>query len=408
MDNIRFSYHIFLLLCLLLFKTASGSDVDKTQGTQESIKKLEKRLNAEITVGPVDINLKRLIGYNNYEGFKTGIGAETNNKLSNYFSVGGYITYGFRDDKIRHGEWINIFPTGENNLRLHFGYRDQNLEIGGHKLLGEEGVNSDDFIRSLLINKMYTTHRYSIGAELSPTKAIRAYLLFDKSENEVRVSPLDENTPSENILYNLSRTGVRLRYEPSVNSLLFFNLYQGIPLDKSDYDFTKIELTGKFNLIKSQKNKGTIKIRSGKIWGTVPFPELFNGNGSFTNSFTLLAPYSFATMRINEFMADRFTAIHIRYIIWKLSFSETSLFKPDIVAAHNMGVGILGNDFNAAPYAEINDYSRGFYETGLELNNLLPYGYVNYGIGIYYRYGPYSFDKQGNNFALKLGMFFKF
>jgi len=390
------------------YTSCQDNDTTKWREPGQSFEKIEQRLNAEITAGPVDIDLKRSIGYNNYEGFKTGIGMETNNKLSIFFNIGGYITYGFRDKKIRHGEWIDLYPAGDNRLRLHLGFRDQNLETGGVKLLGEEGVKSDDFIRSLLINNMYTTRRLSGGAELRPAKQLRLYMLFDKSENEIRNTATDEGLNSGGISYNLSRAGLMMRYEPTSGSTWFLNFYQGIPAFRSDYDFTKIELTGKFNFIPSQPGRGIIKIRTGKIWNTVPFPELFNGNGSFTSSFTLLAPYSFATMRINEFMADRFAAIHIKYVIAKLSSSESPIFKPEMAVVQNMGAGVLGTDYNVAPEIDINDYSKGFYETGLEFNNLLCFGPISYGIAAYYRYGPYSLEKQWNNFAFKFGILFDF
>lgn len=402
--------HVPLLMFFLIFfiKVASGQYHTDSVLVKNEIEKLERRFETKKPVGFVDINLEHLIGYNNYEGIKPGFGIETNNKLSNYFSIGGYITYGLKDKNIRHGEWINLFPSGNDKLRLHFGYRDQNMEIGGHKLLGENGFKSDDFFRSLYISDMYVTRRYSAGVEINVYKPIRVYFLFDKSENELRGNYEEDNMPDNNFSYNLSRAGFRLRYEPAVRSLWHLNFYHGLTLGNSDYDFTKIEFTGKVDLFSSKPGKGIIKLRTGKIWGNVPLPELFNGNGSYSTKFTFLSPFSFATMRMNEFMADMFASIHIRYIVAKLVFSERSAFRPEILVAHNMGTGILGDNFNAPPNIEPNDFSNGFYESGLELNNLIPYSVVNYGIGVYYRYGPYSFDNSKDNFAIKLGILFNF
>ncbi|MBQ5424978.1 MAG: hypothetical protein IIU33_07105, partial [Bacteroidales bacterium] len=53
------------------------------------------------------------------------------------------------------------------------------------------------------------------------------------------------------------------------------------------------------------------------------------------------------------------------------------------------------------------DYARkmnkGYYESGLQLNNLLCLSIEGFGLGVYYRYGPYRFtDKEINNWAFKL------
>ena len=49
---------------------------------------------------------------------------------------------------------------------------------------------------------------------------------------------------------------------------------------------------------------------------------------------------------------------------------------------------------------------KGYYESGLEFNNLLSnkIGSItaSIGLGTYYRYGPYSLDGFENNFALKI------
>jgi len=45
---------------------------------------------------------------------------------------------------------------------------------------------------------------------------------------------------------------------------------------------------------------------------------------------------------------------------------------------------------------------KGYYESGLELNNLLKSGFVHIGVGGYYRYGPYAFSLPIDNFVVKL------
>ncbi len=52
-------------------------------------------------VGVFDIDLKTLIKYNNYEGFRLGIGGLTNDRLFKKYRVGGYVAYGFKDRAVK-------------------------------------------------------------------------------------------------------------------------------------------------------------------------------------------------------------------------------------------------------------------------------------------------------------------
>ena len=66
-----------------------------------------------------------------------------------------------------------------------------------------------------------------------------------------------------------------------------------------------------------------------------------------------------------------------------------------------MGVGELDQK-NIIRY-NLKDFRKGYYESGLELNNLLKVGYVSWGLGIYFRYGPYQLPNINDNFAYKFG-----
>jgi len=50
----------------------------------------------------------------------------------------------------------------------------------------------------------------------------------------------------------------------------------------------------------------------------------------------------------------------------------------------------------------------GYYESGLLINNLVNLQLYTIGIGAFYRWGPYSFDNVGDNFAYKISMIFPF
>jgi hypothetical protein len=119
----------------------------------------------------------------------------------------------------------------------------------------------------------------------------------------------------------------------------------------------------------------------------------------------LIAPNSFTTMRQNEFGATDYTAIHIRHDLGNWFLSAGHKFNPGFLIAQNIGFGKL-NEYDSSQYG-MNDFRKGYYESGFEINNLLRMNFLSWAVGIYYRYGPYSLPAGSDNFAYKFGFYFK-
>jgi hypothetical protein len=50
----------------------------------------------------------------------------------------------------------------------------------------------------------------------------------------------------------------------------------------------------------------------------------------------------------------------------------------------------------------------GYYESGLLINNIVNLRIYTIGLGAFYRWGPYSMEKTGDNFAYKFTLIFPF
>lgn len=61
-----------------------------------------KIINGYIPIGPVDLDLKKIISYNNYEGFRLGLGGITNDRFSKNFRIEGYAAYGTKDGNFKY------------------------------------------------------------------------------------------------------------------------------------------------------------------------------------------------------------------------------------------------------------------------------------------------------------------
>src|SRR5690606_4990559 len=74
------------------------------------------------TIGKFDWDLTKLMNYNDYEGFRLGLGANTNHKFSEDFSLNGYFAYGFRDKKFKFGGGIDVFVNKPYSGKLFAKY----------------------------------------------------------------------------------------------------------------------------------------------------------------------------------------------------------------------------------------------------------------------------------------------
>jgi hypothetical protein len=105
-------------------------------------------------------------------------------------------------------------------------------------------------------------------------------------------------------------------------------------------------------------------------------------------------------MRFNEFLSDRFVSFYFKQDFGSL-ITGGEKFRPAIAVVNNLGFGWLTNseDHNNI---EFRTAEKGYFECGILVNNLLNQKMFGYGLGLFYRYGPYSFSRIKNNFALKL------
>ncbi len=162
------------------------SEADSARAELANSKFIRFLAEGKIPIGYFNLMYNRLFSYNLYEGIKVGIGAETNRRLSRYFSLGGYVTYGLKDKSIHHGEWIDIYPKGYYDFRLHLGYKDMNMEFGESEFLEKSTLLNPDDFRYLLIKNMYSTKRYSAGVEIRPFRELNTFLFGDFSDNSSR------------------------------------------------------------------------------------------------------------------------------------------------------------------------------------------------------------------------------
>ena len=367
----------------------------------------------------LNLDLRSLIGYNTYEGWRLGIGGTTNNNFSPLFDIGGHIAYGFGDKAWKYGASLNIHPFPDKDLYLRLSYLNELEETGGVDFLESQKLLSSESFRKYMVENMDRIQRKQAGIGMKMFRYLNLFLFFrttvNTSTNTYLYSITNENPRFLIDEFNYTEAGIMTRYAfkegfmqtPAGNR---FSLGTKSPVFYLNVTKGLLWLNGRFNFIRAEakitkifttRRLGDSKIRilGGMVTGNVPYSRLYAGRGSY-KSFGVDAEYSFATMRFNEFLSDRYVSLYFKQDFGRLLF-HTTWFHPGIAVVNNIGFGWLDNK-SYHNNIDFKTLEKGYFECGLLINNLISQKLFGYGLGLYYRYGPYSFLKTKNNLALKL------
>ena len=388
----------------------SAGRADKLDRT---IRLMEYLVAKQIPLGPISLDINRLFKVSAFEGVRLGIGAHTNDLLSERFILGGYWGYGFKDEKAKYGADAAFILHKPSELQLKVNYFKDVLEPGGIRLPFQQRSLFTDIRPNLLTKRTYVTHKsIAMAGRLFPYLQAQTQL---RQEQHQPTLFTPENSPLPT--YNLTEAVVSLRYAYGEKYMQQFN--QLLPVDSGypvlwlqytrgldgmlDGDFTYNKYEAKVEAEFRHRTFGlsSIKLAGGFVDGNVPFFTLFNGYGSFNPSYKVYSGDGFETMRPYEFFSDRFAAVFFSQNFGK-RLLRTSFFKPDVVAVTNVGFGDLKQDVVGVSTAELRTMQKGFYESGLILNNIISSTFSGIGIGAFYRYGPYALSEAKDNLRIKL------
>jgi len=371
-----------------------------------------------IPIGFLNLDYRSLIHWNQYEGFRFGAAAETNDKLAWWFSIGGKVAYGTRDRRMKYGGHLKFNFNYRKDAWIKFKYNNDVVETAGIPFLDKPPITSSEVFRSFLIAEKDIMEEKAFELQFPALRYIKINTYFSQATRQITsdyrysVSTPEGEQQVDN--FPITETGVLLRYAhkekfletPRGNRLslgtsypvLYANLRMGLPVMGGEYEYTKVE--AKITKTFVSKSLGDTKIAMAGGWAdrSLPYPLLYAGIGSY-GIFTIESENSFATMRLNEFVSDRFANLHFQQDFGKLLFSS-GRFQPGIVLATSVGFGQLSPNLSHVNLDQ-ESYEKGYYESGILFNNLLRHLFIGYGLGVLYRYGPYSLTKTIDNFAFK-------
>ncbi len=404
--------------------------IGKSVNLDQQLETLTSLYTGKIPYKFINLDLTKLIGYNQYEGFTLGLGLETNQKVLKFANISGYFRYGFKDLAFKYGSQLNINISNTNEINLFVQYFNEVKESSGYEFYGKKGsilsATTSEYFRNYLISDMYKTEGYKLTLENRmlrylkleysikySTDIVTNNYSFDKliSDGNIeltnKLNKYTNNEASIKAKYGFKEKFTKTQYGlismGTDYPIFYFNLIFGLNNFDGNYTYSKYEAMVTKSFMIKNLGKTSITINGAYTNNNIPYIYLYNGHESYY-SFTLESQNSFGTMRMNEFLSDEFVSVFLRHDFKSLLFKK-EWFQPKFVIVTNLGYGKLKNT-QAHNNISYKTMEKGYYESGLLINNIFKQSISSIGIGVFYRYGPYSFDKIGQNFAYKLSIYY--
>ncbi len=364
----------------------------------------------------IDIDVMRLAASNDYEDTRVGIGLFTNEKISKYYEVGGWIGYGIKDKRTKSGFSLTGFAKGNKDDWLKVFYSDDYQNAGNihiHAELDKEGY------RTWLLTTPDRVQEY--GGTLHTQ---RGYWEIELDARKQKLTSLYENNFFVNAKnykqFDVEEASVGLRYAygekrapafgyyfPVITKypIVYFRSSFGNAKAGNDYAVKYLRALIAIGFTKHLNRWGNdmYRLEAGMIYPLDDAPLsrsfLLASKGFRRTGINYYAFGGFLTMRPYDFYSDRYMSFLYKHdfdkYLWKLKFS-----KPFVSIGHNLMYGRLSNESKAATASIVAPVS-GYHESGLLLNQLLQknffhtiYFYLNAG-AFYHWTSSFNWQKNG-------------
>lgn len=372
---------------------------------------------AKIKFKWLNIELSDLMDYTKYQGYSLGLGLSTNDDLSRFFSLGGFFGYSFGDKKWKYGGdvTLNLYRPLNFKVKLEYQNKAQNIGLMQLPFENENILNPQNFQHCFADRGDYT-EKFGGKFIIHPLNYVQTEIGFYKKIQEPSYEYIYVSNP-ELKKFHFTELNVGLRWAFREEFLKTprstFSLGTKYPVFRlnythgfkdlfgGDFDFNRFDFSIEKKFDTRFLGTTTLLLQGGTILEDMPYSKLFNQIGTF-ESFTIYAPNSFGTMKSNEFVNDSYIGFFFSHNFKQLLFKpNSSWFKPEPEIVTNIGFGWLRKPENHQ-LIEAKPMDLGFYESGLNIHKILSTSFAGIGVGLLYRYGPYSYSEYWQNFAAKI------
>lgn len=393
------------------------------ENIEKKIRFGRKIVNGYLPFGPIDLDMRYLLSYNNFEGFRFGIGGITNEKFSKKHRFEGYSAYGLKDENIKYNIGFASRIGKFSSSWIGGSYTDDVREIASTSFAIDKRVFKLYDPRPINISTFYNykTWRAYIETKLIPkTESIwqithnKITPLFEYlfNYNGVNYSSFTMTTAMVSLQWNpysefMQTPNGKVEFEKRYPKFTFQFTKSLSDFMGNDFNFGKIDVRAEYEKKYLNGQRSAILIQAGYGFGDIPITHLYNTSpnnltkDNILQRITIAGKNSFETMYFNEFFSSEFVFFQLKH-----GFQRIQLFKkvkPSLVLVTRMAWGNLEKPEQhiGIEYKTLNE---GFFESGIELNQI----YKGFGLSGFYRYGPNQLSRFEDNIAIKLSFVFDF
>lgn len=386
--------------------------------------KIEKKLrfgrkiiNGYVPLGFFDVDLRYLLSYNNYEGFRFGFGGITNDRFSEKYRIDTYAAYGAKDGNFKYNIGGAARIGKFSNTWIGGGYTDDVREIASTAFAIDKRVFKLYDPRPINVSTFYN---YKLARVFLETKIIpKTESIWQISQNRVE--------PKFNYVYNLNgnlytqfaitSAMVSIQWNPFSDFMqtpsgrveiekrfpkFTFQVMQTLPgILNNDFEFGKFDFRGEYEKKYLNGQRSAVLVEAGYAHGDAPITHLYNTSPNSLNKdklyerITIAGKNSFETMYFNEFFSSKYVMLQLKH-----GFKRVLLFKkvqPSFVMVTRMAVGGMEKPEQhvGQEYKTLED---GYFESGVELNQI----FRGFGFSGFYRYGPNQLARFEDNVSIKV------
>jgi hypothetical protein len=387
-------------------------------------KRVEKRLgigrkiiNGFYPIGPVDLDLKKIISYNNYEGFRLGLGGITNDRFSRNFRLEAYTAYGTKDGAFKYSSGAGVLLDKSTNTWINAYYTDDVREIASTVFAVDKRVFKIYDPRPINISTFYEYSGWKANVQTKIIPKTEAILEVSRNFIEPKFDYLFNLNGKLYSSYIMTTAMLSVVWAPFSGFMqtptgrtesdkrfprFTFQYTQTLPdvLD-NDFNFGKIDFKTEYEKKYLNGQKTSLLLQGGYAFGDAPITHLYNTAPNNLTKETVVQRITFAgrnafeTMYFNEFFSSQYLFFQIKH-----GFDRITLFRkvrPSLVLVTRMVWGNMEKpEQHVGPAYKTLD--KGFFESGIELNKI----YKGIGLGGFYRYGPNQLARFDDNIAVKI------
>lgn len=376
----------------------------------------KKIINGFLPISAVDVDLRKLVNFNNYEGFRVCLALQSNEYFSEKLRLNSYVAYGTRDGEFKYNFAAAARIGKRSSSWIGFSYTDDLREIASttfsvenkaSQLLDTSIFNISSFynyqqwlafFESKIIPK--TTSIWELSTAFIDPKFNYTYLTNQRSYNSYQLTtaqfslkwhPFSKymQTPTNLVEIETAYPKFTFQFTKSLPTIL-----------KNDFDFTKIDFKTEYEQQYLDGQVTSLLFSLGFAIGDTPLTHLYNNSPNSLNSASIMSRIAivgendFETMYFNEFFSNQYAFFQFKHEFKPFQLSRK--MKPNLVVVSRAAIGYFNN---SAQHTGLNFkiLNEGYLESGLQLNKI----FKGAGIGAFYRYGANHLPSFQDNIAVR-------